>query len=361
MMRQECIDVRDTQPANWSVDGLIVLGNSRLEGITSFGEAPRPLMGPDESAIDSYAHVSPNHSWVAFVEGKQAVDRIGQDETLVLLDQDGKVVNSIAWERNWDVISGWVDNEHVSVIASDLPAGSAVLVNPFSGGKEELIATFPHLYDEYPPAQWEDSAVAIYDPARTRVVYLRDSSSEDGIGVVLWDPARSQALWQLDDTSVTSVTPKWSPDGMSLAVAGSARHALYRFELMIIDRDGHLTMATDFASSYQAALINGLSWSPRGQQIGLWVEARNAADDLTGAETLWLLDLEEGVLTDTCVPGSVLGAADPPRWSPDGQWLLLHNIYSPNASRVIMVDLVNNSAAQIATDLRPVGWLTNSP
>jgi hypothetical protein len=48
-----------------------------------------------------------------------------------------------------------------------------------------------------------------------------------------------------------------------------------------------------------------------------------------------------------------------PIWSPDGKQIIVENRFSDEHNRVVLVDLSNMIAVEIAKDARPVGWMVD--
>ena len=48
-----------------------------------------------------------------------------------------------------------------------------------------------------------------------------------------------------------------------------------------------------------------------------------------------------------------------PIWSPDSQQFLVVDWYEKEHSRVVLVDIAQGFAAQIAEDMEPLGWMVS--
>jgi Tol biopolymer transport system component len=244
------------------------------------------------------------------------------------------------------------------IVPTDRPPGTMILLDPFSDSRQELSPSFPDAYAQDAPARWENFTVVIYEPSLEKVAYLRDTFSDEGLGIVLLDLQSNRALWQLNHTSASIVTPKWSPDGEQLTVAEPTTINTYHFEILSVDSQGKVTQLTNLTEIYSVTLIGDFNWSPDGRFIAFWFEDRPTPLMGDGLERLLVLDTTGKKITDTCIPGSVLGSSIAPIWSPDGRYIVVENIYKANAIRVLLVDTQENMAWQIAENQRPAGWMT---
>ena len=190
----------------------------------------------------------------------------------------------------------------------------------------------------------------MYDPKLTRAIYLRGNYF-----YALWD-LQAKRLVARFDTSDYPI-PRWSPDGEAVVIAGN--HITGAFELYLIDRNGKITQLTHLNAYYTGEFFQNYSWSPDGSKIAIWL---NVYPFKSGQ--LAILDLESGQVTNYCVPGdetapmsALTYTAHAPIWSPDGRQVVVQNLHADRSSRVILVDIVQGWAAEIAKNMEPVGWL----
>jgi len=305
------------------------------------------------------ATVSPDGRWLAYI--RDSYDQEGHliDSKLSLLGADSQQQSAIPWGKDWAAISGWLDNERLVIVPLNRPKGTIIVINPFTEQQQELPPFFPDVYDTSPSALWGDT-ITVYDSSLTRVAYLRNAPTR-GAGIVLWDLQNSKELWHLNHSETIRNRPEWSPDGGQLAVAAPTNMKWYHYELLSVRRDGQATQLTNLAATYPVAAIGNFKWSPNGQYIAFWLDSRQAPEQDYKGEHLLVLDMTTLQMTDYCVIGNVLGVAAPPRWSPNSQQLIVENYYEANTSRVILVDIVQNFAVQVAENLSPVGWMTTTP
>ena len=98
--------------------------------------------------------------------------------------------------------------------------------------------------------------------------------------------------------------------------------------------------------------MGSFSWSPDGSNVAFWWDAKSSA----GAR-LAVVNTLTGEFTNYCIPIGV-GFSTGPYWSPDGQQILTG--YYDNETQkwvVVLVDIFNGYAIQIAEDMIPAGWM----
>jgi hypothetical protein len=352
---KQCLTVQDDVDQAITAEGHIVLYGINILHLPTREENPLPKGTND---ILSNPSVSPDGKSLAYIHTEYDEDWKFLNSHLLATTAEGVPQAKIPWTEGWGAIWGWLDNSRLLILPIDRPPGTMILLDPFASTRQELMPTFPDVYAQKVPTRWENFTVVIYEPSLEKVVYLRDTFSEEGLGIVLWDLQSNRELWQLSHTSAEIVTPKWSPDGEKLTVAEPTTSDGYHFEILSVDSQGKVTQLTNLTSIYSVTLIGDFNRSPDGRFIAFWFEDRPSPQEGDGLERLLVLDTRENKITDYCIPGSVLGSARAPIWSPDGRYIVVENIYEANSSRVILVDIQENMAWQIAENQRPAGWMT---
>jgi Tol biopolymer transport system component len=161
-----------------------------------------------------------------------------------------------------------------------------------------------------------------------------------------------------------SYRPIWSPDGQQVFVSvisqiNSANPGNEIDNLFSFGQDGQVRQLTNFNESSMDVKIGTASISPNGGMIAFWLKLQPSSYK---DQQLAVLDLATNRVTNYCIPGDqISGGVSAPIWSPDSRYLAVENAYEANASKVILVDIVQGWAAQIAENLTPAGWMANTP
>ena len=74
------------------------------------------------------------------------------------------------------------------------------------------------------------------------------------------------------------------------------------------------------------------------------------------------------MLTKDIIVYSVIASSGYPIWSPDGRYVAVDNVLSEglvkpywSESRIVIVDLIENRAFEVARDAKVVGWMNSTP
>jgi len=241
-----------------------------------------------------------------------------------------------------------------------------LVLDPFSGEQELLHPVFPgQLMNIITPPYWDGWFGAVYDPTLTRAIVPKVlSENEELYTFALWDVSAQELVSSLENIYVepvlwSNVSPKpvWSEDGAYFAFVGHLfDDSLPEFELYQVSRDGqvaqltHLTLIARFRDL-------PITWSPDSKKIAMILDLHPEID----GEDVLVLDLETKEITGTCI--SVRGNMSayeiyPPLiWSPDGQQFLVKDWTDDSHNRIILVDIKQGFAAQIAENIELNGWM----
>lgn len=382
-LKIQCLDVAPTLPPQTISEGSVILDDYLTLGTILLNMATGAkiqLVRQNESFV--YFAVSPDREKVAYIRTRFDQPGGKADLHLVIAAANGQPQKAIPLEKGWGGIPGWLDDQRliINIAGKDPDESTAkkpatlLMLNPFTGERRILRPDFPGIYVEYPVFFWEGWSETMYDPTLTRVVY---PSSRDGY--VLWDLQSQRAL--VNFRSFISHPPRWSPDGTQFVVAAdpdlAQHHAGPGFELFSVSRDGKaITQLTNLKAYYPATDMWGYSWSPNGSHLAFWLSTNPNAMAIGvedhATERLAVLDLTTQEVTEYCIPldkyGGTFGGIPffasgmtSPIWSPNGQQFIVESRYAPDASRVILVDLAQGFAAQIADTMMPAGWMKSAP
>ena len=377
-LKIHCLDVLQTFPPQANSQGIVILNSHTSPDIflLNMATGAKTQLAKQNENLKHFA-VSPGKERMAYERGLLNQPG-GGGKQLVIAAADGQPQKAIPWEKGWVGIPGWLNDEQliINMAGNDPDEDTAkkpatlLMVNPFTGERRVLPPDFPEISYEYPVLYWEGWSETIYDPTLTRVVY-------PGPGYVLWDLESNRALATLRSRFLHP--PRWSPDGAQFVVAADPDFGEYRFgyELFSVSRDGELiTPLTNLKAYYPASDMWGYSWSPQGNRIAFWLSTDPDAVDSNdhAAQRLGVLDLATQEVTDYCIPldayrgdpflGTIpffASGVTSPIWSPNGQQLIVESRYAQDASRVILVDVVQDFAVQIADTMLPAGWMKSGP
>jgi hypothetical protein len=293
---------------------------------------------------------------------------------------------------------GWHDNQHLlyrlhSDFTTDPAPHSILLFNPYTQEKKVYIPDFPNVDNA---VEWDGAGPAVYNQTMDYVVYagLKDAAGETH-EYVLWDKIAQKRIGNLPGSSysgayfyagavirpdgVSNNPPRWSPDDSRVAVVSPASKEQPGIdEIYAITKDGVYQRLTYFGKHFKKAKVGKLEWSPDGKKISFWLTLEPGPYKLPAGTyqdvRLAVLNTETLGITYYCLSGDSIGFKNPPPsaeflgidipapiWSPDGQQLVIENRYSPDASRLILLDIANGTAVEIGKDSAPLGWMISMP
>jgi hypothetical protein len=352
-----CLDISPTLPDTTTLTGTVLLG------LSANATSP-PLLIDMETGSQTESQElegcgfflqSPDSTWIAYKDYKTL--------HLVLIAADGIPREVVPWDENWRGMAGWLDNEKLVIVLEGernwqtMP--SQGIYNAFTGEYQEINRDYPYI-DYLADTDYLWSTSTIYDPTLTRVVYT--ANSERGKKLVLWDLNANQEIAQLEHWEYTTEPAKWSPDGQRFITAHAVLEqgsSEWHQEFFSITNYGQIDQLTHFTNYFENPVIGTFTWSPNGQYVAFWFEDK-LKDDY---ETLAVLDIVTKKVVNYCIPGNQHSSLTlPPVWSPNSEQILIKNtLEDGNHSRVILVDIVQGYAAQIAENMKPIGWLKTTP
>jgi hypothetical protein len=113
-----------------------------------------------------------------------------------------------------------------------------------------------------------------------------------------------------------------------------------------------------FPVSYNASIEHvSYSWSPDGRHIAFWLITDPEHDHRVN---LAILDTATLDVVNYCITYEYIHQfARPLLWSPNSQQLVLEagTLYDNKPQLVVVVDIVQGWAAEIAEEMMPVGWM----
>ena len=376
-----CLEILPALPEGAKVSGNIVLGSQSKDNPGVFfkniatGDMVQ-VVGKDEHYGSMV--IAPNRKLMAFMNFGEYW---GAVKNLILMNGNGERVKVLPWNESWFNLQAITDEQRLLITynrgqAEDYPKALVVL-DPFTNQQTIIDPVFPdYIKDAYVP-YWDGWYGVIYDPTASYAIY--PMTMQEGGGefytFALWDVLNKQVVgsfeeifWDAVFSSRAAPMLRWSSDGSMFGLpANSAAGELGEFDLYKVRTDGQAERLTYLSS---IAYMRGLtfSWSPDDQKIAMLLDLRPDLLDLR-ENHLAVLNTQSGVVTDYCVT-TEFSYEYAPIWSPDGNLLLLYDIYAEKdpsdendsdlQSRVVLVDIAQGFAAVIAEDMLPMGWLAST-
>jgi hypothetical protein len=350
----QCPEISTKFPDSVESGGRVIL-KSYKNGLSSLD----PTTGlktqiPDSRGWIGDGVVSPNGKMLAY-----PLSYVDKDEYFVAFaDANNNVIKSVPLQDNWYMIGNWINNDQLAILAFDQ---QMILLSPYSDQQQTIDTVemgFPD-YSNYDLIQpW-----VYFDPSLIRAVYAATSSEIIVSAVENQKPLARIPWWTAELTDAS-----WSQDGKYVAIVGrNPKHIDNNSgmeELYIINRDGIESRMSQFADYYEnGADLYHPVWSPNGKYIAVWMY-NTSYDNLH--HNLVILDANAKIVTSYCVSSNLFTGPTgdwlrAPIWSPNSKQVVVENYYNETKNRVVIVDITNHIAVQIAQNARPVGWMDKSP
>lgn len=389
-LTENCLEVQTKFPAGWKSSGNVVLteyidqpdGSSKhLAYLQNLSTGQRTAINQSDETDINFS-ISPDRQWMAYLQlisSKPGTKDLIRN--LIIADANGHQEKVIHWRKEWANIAAWLDDKRLVIQTNrveDEPSPSGpndlVVLNAWTGDEKVLHADFPNMYIMPPLPVWQGWGETVYNPALSHVVYL--DGGEGGFGTdlayILWNIKENKQVARFPIIGDLETFPRWSPQGDRFAFAPSiydpsTPQKWPSYELLSMDLHGTMTQLTNLSAYYSFVYISDLSWSPDGRQIAFWFSTwEDEPDPFTDTATLSLavLNLDNHNVTNYCLvgdqniqPAILRNPSKPPVWSLDGSQLIFVNRPSQGTSRLIMLDLNNNTAVQLAANVDIEGWL----
>ena len=371
IMRFQCLDILPGLPVGKK------LKDVRVYAILESGEAyleygptnPVKFLPKDEGDGLRFFQVSPDRKHILYRQiGPSQPDR---KRMLVIADANGQPMWSAPTPEITELYYDWFDSQNLLEWKVNSPAlPDVALLNLLTGERQVLPTEFPYfIFDEINnsitfPLHWIGPTL-IFNPTLTQVIYPEMDEYEGGFPVTLWDLESNQPVARLITQDYFGGDPLWLPDGerFLIGMRPDDGNPYFAGEFFVVNSEGQVEQITHLSDALQTVDINQrYSLSPDGKFVAFWIMVQPSPFD---DDRLAVLDLETGLVTNYCIPGDPFqlkassDSLSAPIWSPDGTQILVtnRNPQSTTTSRVVLVDIMENWAAQIATEVEPVGWM----
>jgi len=342
-----CLDVAKGLPSASHAQGMIVLAEQH-PFVLDIATGNKLALSDGKWQFST----SPNGEWLA----SQYIDN--QNEVwLAVENAEGSHQTPIPWNDDWFLLGGWLDNEHIWI--SHLTEPLVTVVNPFSGEQQMLVPDFPGIETIADAGEHYvlGASSVLYNSSLNLAVYPR-LESDGYVYIVLWDRQAGHVLAKVKDTSKSfSYRALWSLDQKEVNVTvadqwDSSKPEQLIYNFYSLAQDGQVKQLTNFGNSFTYNSIGSARLSPNGRKIAFWLDSDHSSQE---NQQLATLDLDNLQITNYCIPGSYVNDAPAPIWSLDSRYLAVYNSYEPNVERVILVDIKEGWAAEVA-EIVPHGW-----
>jgi len=346
-MTNRCLEVAKGLPQASRAQGMIVLAEQH-PSVLDITTGNKLALTDGKWQLST----SPNGEWLASQFGDN------QNEVWLAVENvGGSHQTPIPWNDDWFLLGGWLDNEHIWI--SHLTEPLVTVVNPFSGEQQTLVSDFPGIETIADAGEHYvlGASSVLYNPSLNLAVYPR-LESDGYVYIVLWDRQAGRVLAKVKDTSKSfSYRALWSLDQKEVYVTvadqwDSSKPEQLIYNFYSLAQDGQVKQLTNFGNSFTYNWIGSASLSPNGRKIAFWLDLDRSAQE---NQQLATLDLDNLQVTNYCVTGSYVNDAPAPIWSLDSRYLAVYNSYEPNVERVILVDIKEGWAAEVA-EIVPHGW-----
>lgn len=345
-----CVSVGKEFPPTVQLSGKLALDGAQpyLLDVGTKSKEYLPIEGANDKDTVSDLKVSPDGKKLVFIlyRYNQQTGEF-QDEHLELFQGDGVQQEVDSWRSDFGTLIRWFGDDWLLFVPAGRDPGTIILFNPVDGVTKEVPGKFQGMYDLPPIPAWYQGTnpLPLYDASLSLAVFLQE---DDAMNFILWDTKANNLLWKKRITD-PGVQPQWSPSGERILFAIPDGHI---FDFYGVDRMGHESRLTNLGTNYQFVYMGPFSWSPDGQKIAFWVDARNDKD--TFNPSLAVFDITKGEIVNYCLgEGGRI-----PVWSPDGKQIAVIIQQDKSSSPVLVVfDLSTQSAVAMDEKVYPIGWV----
>ena len=306
--------------------------------------------------------LSPDGKWLAYeLSGENDELVIEPSANLLTGSSQGRIVSP---SESLFQLHGWLSNELIMLRIYRSPDRfvSTLIRNPFTNEEHEFVLEEMPDYMDYQPGGIQGAMLfansnLMPDPTLKRVVY--PAKDDYVMAAAVWDLENEKVItkvrlffdWAYND-------PLWSLDGNDFVIMGidEQKHE----EWFQVTKDGTIKQVTHFGEFLKDFRFGSSSRSPDGRYLvfKLWNE-RSTYEDSPYKYKYLILDLKSQSLDGFCIDSE--GKSNPYKpfaWSPDSEYLTITNgTVGERSAEVILVNLGQQNAFRIATDVEAIGWM----
>jgi hypothetical protein len=325
----------------------------------------------EDEQMSSYA-LSPNGKFFSY----EAINPKSNQNELVILNMQNTYETEvrIKWEDNWDRVAYWLNNHSLFIKLFPDENYKTLLLNPFSGEQQILIADFFNIYslDSWPP-DWNGLGQFVYNNNMNRVIYADNNQK-----FILWDTETNKELTHLQFMTFRQFptkSPQWNQNGNEAIIAAPKSSLEFmNDELFLINQNGEIKQLTNFTDSFSNVSINRYGWSYDSQNIAMFVSVKpgDYIEQLaifnigSNNQTIYCIEGDASITNSANYRRSPNGFFDSPIyqgviWSQDSTKIIFENRVSETSSKIFLVDIITQNVYEIFNNVNylPVGWITN--
>ena len=350
---EKCPTIEDGIPDGFSMKGTLVLSSSssNVFMLTPFSGEMVQVEIPDIQL--SPGSVSPDGKVLAYATGEWKKQLF----YLMFSDNRNNILKSIAWDDDWYLIGGWINENQLAILAY---GQKLELISPYTDQRETISTVemgFPDFSNYNLSRPW-----VLFSPDMKKAVYSEFNEE------ILLEVESKKKLFVIPRYGYELIEAAWSKDSSTVAIAGQNSNFINdqdpspvsHQEIHVLAQEGSEIQVTNFADSYRSGtLIYHPSWSPDGSSVAFWMY--DGSIDYPYYK-LAVYHLDSSTATTYCLSRDMFRGIHndwyaAPIWSPDSRQVLIESHHGDTDSAVIVLDIPTNKAVKITEDSQPVGWM----
>jgi hypothetical protein len=311
--------------------------------------------------------ISPDFQRIAYLDRYNSLVKI--------INSSGKRLFTRQVPREIEGVISWIGQNGLMLEKND----GYIFRNPFSvffdidtGIFREYQSNYPDFVSSDQYYEWGnyEFSHAVFNNDLTRVLYFYVDQNTQGIR--LWDLINQKVVAQWSGIYPKAGPPQWFRNGsgfiagiptdgsfgdMSIMNIESSLPYKSGEDLYKVSRDGELTRLT-YLTIQNTAEEKAVALSPNEQFIAFLL---NLKADKSEVGDLSVLDIKSGIIKNYCISDDYGTNVTNIIWSPDSKYLVISmfdEIY-PHAIKVILIDLIENTAYSIDKNIMVDGWVTS--
>jgi hypothetical protein len=315
--------------------------------------------------IDDHVVISPNRKILAYSD---------LDSRAIIITASGNQILEIPNEDERLTPRYWLDNQLLALEYRQSEQGgpfilpSLIVVNVFTGEKQEWLPDYPKLDTRYRRADWNVLSRFLPNANQTHVIY---QAFDEWTRVNLWDIHDNQVVASIFNGNTDS-TPWWSNNGKRFVTSAPPideyQGVTYKniddklpytggTDLFIVSIEGDINRLTYFSVN-QNAFQSRFTWSPDGKKIAFISEVSPPDGNIWDpVAELSVVDIDTKNVTNFCLPGYRLV------WSPDSKYIVINQGINEQRqhTEAYIVDIENKSVWKVFDNAEVVGWMVQEP